>query len=132
MQRLSGTDYGALIRIDGGCEVRTWPHPSQPHYHVIAHRCGYGDDLMAYCFEHDFCHLFLCERLANRLSPVLYEQAGGTFEDFRGGTWPAWEEIAVQAFQRWLRANERPIIAGVDWDALKAEALALLDQEWKR
>ena len=24
-----------------------------PHYHVIAHRCGYGDDLGRYCYEHE-------------------------------------------------------------------------------
>jgi hypothetical protein len=39
----------------------------------------------------------------------------------------AYEEIAAQTFQRWLRANERPIVSGVDWDRLKAEALELLD-----
>lgn len=39
------------------------------------------------------------------------------------------EEMAVQTFQRWMRANERPILAGVDWDALKADALTLIEKE---
>lgn len=36
------------------------------------------------------------------------------------------EEIAAQVLQRWLRANERPIVSGVDWDAMKRDALELL------
>jgi hypothetical protein len=38
------------------------------------------------------------------------------------------EKLSVQAFQRWLRANERPdTMLGIDWDYLKAEALTLLE-----
>jgi len=37
------------------------------------------------------------------------------------------EEMGAHTVQRWLRANERPIVGSVDWDDLKACALALLD-----
>jgi hypothetical protein len=35
--------------------------------------------------------------------------------------------VAAQTFQRWLRANERPICSGLDWDGLKRDALDLLN-----
>jgi hypothetical protein len=35
--------------------------------------------------------------------------------------------VLTQTFQRWLRAHERPIVADVDWDQLKARAITLLD-----
>jgi hypothetical protein len=38
-----------------------------------------------------------------------------------------YEEMMVQGVQRLLRAAERPIIGGVDWDALRSDALTLLD-----
>jgi hypothetical protein len=34
--------------------------------------------------------------------------------------------MAAQTFQRWLRANERPILGGVDWDDLKRDALCMM------
>lgn len=100
-----------------------WPHPDQPHYHAVAHRCGYADDLAAYCFEHEFAHSFLCERLLDRECPVLRACS----EDRESsGAEAAFEELAVQAFQQFLRANQRPFAGDVNWDALKTEALKLL------
>lgn len=29
------------------------------------------------------------------------------------------EEIAVQSFQRWIRASAQPIVGGVDWFAMR-------------
>jgi hypothetical protein len=43
------------------------------------------------------------------------------------GSQAAVEELTTQAFQRRVRANEQPIVADVDWDRLKREALMLLD-----
>lgn len=51
------TPEGARTYILGH-PVEAHPHHT-PHYHVIAHRCGYGDDVMAYCREHEFCHNFV-------------------------------------------------------------------------
>lgn len=34
-----------------GSPVPAAPHDSH-HYHVVAHRCGYGDDILAYLVAH--------------------------------------------------------------------------------
>jgi hypothetical protein len=120
------TDFGATTRFPDGSEVHACPHPEQPHYHVIAHRCGYGDDLLAYCREHEFCHSFWAKRIWGEPSIVLNALAHGE-KPPRARALS--EEIAAQTFQRWLRANERPILAGCDWDVLKREALELLAGE---
>lgn len=106
---------------DGGvCEA----HPHQePHYFVIAHRLGYGDDIISYCYEHEFCHEFFNEFLYDRKSPLLVSLAQGSP---LAGPVAVQEELSVMAVQRWLRANERPIVAGIDWDMFKTEALRLL------
>jgi hypothetical protein len=107
---LDGTSYGAH------------PHDTH-HYAVIAHRCGYGDDLLAYCREHEICHLLVEEWLHDRPSRILWGLAHG---EPLAPHEAAYEEIAAQALQRWVRAAERPIIGGVDWDALKHRALVTL------
>jgi hypothetical protein len=96
------------------------PHDTA-HYHVIAHRCGYGDDLLAYCREHDFFHHFCAEYLDGTTSQILWALA----HDIEPSS-PAFEEFTVQACQRWVCAAERPIIGGVDWDEFKARAIWLL------
>jgi hypothetical protein len=123
------TDTGSLACLEHyGC-TKAIPHPEDHHYHVIAHRCGYGDDLPAYCREHDFTHIFLCDRLLDSPSPVLAAQC---LREAIDANEVAFEELAVQAFQRWLRANEEPIVAGIDWQSLKREALELLNAENER
>jgi hypothetical protein len=117
------TDHGCVTRFPDGAEVGAYPHPEQPHYHVIAHRCGYGDDLLAYCREHEFCHALVAERFYDDVSFVLFPLAHKLKPP---GGFALLEEIAAQTLQRWLRANERPILAGCDWDALKRDALELL------
>lgn len=109
-----------LYRLHGDAAYSTeaYPHPDDHHYHVIAHRCGYGDDLLAYCREHELAHALVAQCIgASRPSTVLWHQARML------GPAPVglsiFEEIAAQALQRWVRANERPILAGADWDAIK-------------
>jgi hypothetical protein len=34
--------------------------------------------------------------------------------------------MAAQTLQRWIRANEEPIIGGVDWRGLKGHAIGLM------
>jgi hypothetical protein len=106
-----------------GREWNAYPHPEQPHYYVIAHRCGYGDDLWAYAWEHEFAHSFVCERLGDEPSYVLSCMVDGIEPDRYK---VLQEEALVQTFQRWIRASERPIIEGASWSHLKDDAIRLL------
>jgi hypothetical protein len=40
------TAFGCVTRFGDGSFVNSVPHPQDRHYYVVAHRCGYGDDLM--------------------------------------------------------------------------------------
>lgn len=118
---LKWTERGAELAFDDGTGCEAWPHPEEPHYHVIAHRCGYGDDLLAYCREHELAHALIVQEF-DSLPPVVQWSLAHGMEAPRGEA--LFEEIAAQTLQRWVRANERPILAGCDWDALKARFLA--------
>jgi hypothetical protein len=111
------------VSFPDGTYINATPHSDDPHYHVIANRLGYGDNLFWYALEHEFCHAFLEERIYNRPSNVLWSLAHNIpLID----SLCAYEEIAVQTFQRWLRAGEQPIVGGVDWIGLKNDALQRL------
>lgn len=122
--RLDVFDWGCATRFEDGSSAPSVPDWVGAHYAVIAHRTGYGDDRLAYCVEHDFAHSFVAEKLFDRPSEVLLSLAHGKT---LSGRRAAYEEIAAQVFQRWLRANERPIIGGCDWDGWKREARGLLE-----
>ena len=116
-------DDGAVwTTFEDGAECPATSHDTH-HYHVIAHRLGYGDDVAAYTFEHELMHSFVSEWFHDKPSPVLWAIAHG---EMLSGKDAAYEEIVAQTAQRWLRANERPILGGVDWDRFKASALAVL------
>jgi phytoene dehydrogenase-like protein len=115
---LEWTQEGARVVFPSGKEAVAWPHPQNPHYSVISHRLGYGDDLMAYCREHELAHAVIAQELQGAPSHVLFRLAHGLELDSGAALL---EEIAAQALQRWARANERPILAGHDWDRLKAK-----------
>jgi hypothetical protein len=117
---VSWTPTGCITRFRDGSSVESHPHDTH-HYHVIAHRTGYGDGILAYCREHDFLHCFAEQWFHARPSRVLWALAHGTEDPS-----PQYEELVVQTCQRWLRANERPIIGGVDWDGFKTSALGCL------
>jgi hypothetical protein len=114
-----------MVVFEDGSQIESWPHPGVLHYSVISHRCGYGDDLRAYTREHELAHAFLEERLHDRPSEVLWALAHGTMLT---GKQAAYEECMAQTFQAFVRANQRPIIGGVPWDAMKADFLALVEQ----
>ena len=126
------TEWGCVTRFPDGAEVSAHPHPEMPHYHIIAHRCGYGDDLLSYCVEHEVAHAFVAERLRGGPSYVLLALAHG--EPVEPGA-ALYEEMVAQQFQRWVRANERPILGGADWDGLKSDFLRLVTkghQPWPK
>jgi len=116
------TEDGCISWFGDGTFWGAQPHYTH-HYHVIAHRLGYGDDVLAYCREHEVCHHLICEWLLERHSPILWGLAHGEEIDPNAAVF---EEMGAQALQRWVRANERPIIGGVDWDSLKQRALELM------
>jgi hypothetical protein len=116
-------DWGCRITYPDGAEVCATPHDTH-HYHIIAHRCGYGGDILRYCQEHELAHLFVGEWFGNGTSHVLWELAHGRNPDIGIAIQ---EEATSQLLQRWWRANERPIIGDADWDAIKRDALALMD-----
>jgi hypothetical protein len=118
------TEWGCQTRFTDGAFVNAVPHYSDHHYYVIAHRLGYGDDVMRYCREHEFAHSFIAERLKGRTSHVLWTLSHKEVQD-RGEV--VYEEMAAQQLQRWIRAYERPIVSGANWDVLRSEAMALLD-----
>ncbi len=119
--RIEWTSTGCITVFSAdGAVIESQPHDTH-HYHVIAHRCGYGDDILAYCREHDFLHSFTEQWFYDRPSRVLWALAHGTVTPS-----PQYEELVVQTCQRWLRANERPIAAGADWDGFKRSAVTAL------
>lgn len=120
--KIEWTPTGCRTSFSDGSSIASFPHEI-PHYYIIAHRCGYGDDLLAYCREHDFFHGYCEEYFNNRASPILWSLAhGDEIVD------SVYEELVVQTCQRWVRCNERPIIGGVDWDNFKQKALNFLEQ----
>lgn len=116
------TDWGAVTHFHDGSSYGAHPHDTH-HYHVAAHRAGYGDDIMAYCREHEVCHLLIEEWLHDRPSRVIW---GLAHNKPLSAHEAAYEELGAQTLQKWLRANERPLIGGIPWDSIKREALRLL------
>ncbi len=114
---------GAISTYADGASYGAQPHDTH-HYHLVAHRCGYGDDVMAYAREHEVFHHLVGARFYGGPSPVLWALAHG--QDVTPEA-AAVEEAMVMTCQRWVRANERPIIGGVDWDGFRGQALGLLD-----
>lgn len=113
--------HGVVTIFNDGAKWGAYAH-QESHYYVIAHRCGYGDDIDRYCFEHEVAHAFLAEE-GYAMGNVIKWLAHGWEPMQKRATL---EEAFVQMFQRWARANERPIIGNVDWDDLKARFIALL------
>jgi hypothetical protein len=130
------TDKGARVTFgpvfresrmvrSGGVSTEAWPHPEDPHYYIIAERCGYGRDIMRYCREHELAHAIVAEAFQHAASYVLHSLAY-EFDVDQGVA--IYEECTAQTLQRWARAGEEPIIGGCDWRALKAHFLACADQ----
>lgn len=116
------TPQGCVTHYPDGTSYGAHPHVTH-HYHVVSHRCGYGDDILRYAREHEACHHIVSEWIAGRRSDVLWPLAHGYEPD------PAeavFEEAMTMTLQRWLRASERPIIGGVDWCDIKRRALEVL------
>lgn len=115
--------YQTTTQFHDGALVTAIPHPVDPHYSVIAHRLGYGDDLSRYCFEHEVAHMLVEQHHYSRPSRTLWGLAHDSELDPLDAVY---EECAAQQFQGYMRANTEPIVAGHGWHDLKAWALANL------
>jgi hypothetical protein len=93
-------------------------------YREVTRRLGYGDDVMAYCREHEVLHSFTAEWLFDKPSAVLWAIA---HDRMLSGHDSVYEEVFAQTAQRWIRAGERPIVSGVNWFGFRQRALELLD-----
>ena len=109
--------WGCAVTFEDRLFCQAQHFPDDPHYRVIAHRCGYQDDTLRYAIEHEVAHLVVEEVLYSRPSRVLWGLAH--LEPLHPLD-AAYEEIAAQTLQRWARTNERPIVGGVDGDGLRA------------
>jgi hypothetical protein len=114
---------GCLTIFNDGTRWGSYPHDTH-HYHVVAHRTGYGDDILGYCREHEVAHLVIEQMLHDRPSRVLWALAHG--EEISPAD-SAYEEFAAMTLQRFIRARERPIVGGVPWDEIRDFALSKLE-----
>jgi hypothetical protein len=116
-QYTGGQGYGAVPSDD-------------PSYRALAKRLGYGDDILAYCLEHDFLHSFIEQELFDRPSPILYALAHG----YPAPSTTAYEEALVQMFQGFLRGDWDMTATqpGVDWCAIRAKARIFLGRDLMR
>lgn len=119
--RFELTIEGCVSTFADGEKVWSVPRYNDHHYYVISHRLGYGDDVMRYCREHDFFHHFVAQWFFDSPSQALWAAAHG-----KDGSAAPMEEMATMAVQRFVRAGERPIVSGVDWDRLRSCALYTL------
>jgi len=121
--RLEWTPEGALSTFDDGT---SWPaHVHDlPHYHAVAHRLGYEGDTLRYCREHELSH-HLCAEHFGEPSRVLWGLAHDRMVDPLAA---ASEEALAMALQRYARTNEVPLIACVDWQALRTLFLTKLEE----
>lgn len=118
-------DYGCTTFFADGTSYGATPHPWDHHYSVIAHRTGYVDAHWRYCVEHELAHLTVEEFLFNRPSRILW---GLAHDAPLSPAESVYEEALAQMLQRFARASERPIIGGVDWDALRDRFLGYAGQ----
>jgi hypothetical protein len=119
------TDWGVITHFPQsitGAQAHGVPHDT-PHYFVAAHRAGYGDDILAYCREHDAFHNLVGQWFTDSVSDVLWCQAHKLPVNRANATF---EEIAVQTAQRWVRGAEQPIVGDVDWFGFRDYAKQVL------
>lgn len=95
------------------------------HREADAREAGYGADWRRFAIEHDLAHHIVADAMGWPWSFALHD-GDGTL-DLKDAPAPIQQEEAiVVALQRFLRAGERPIIAGVDWDGLRKRAMEVM------
>lgn len=124
------TEQGSQTSFDNGLTCQSVPHETE-HYHIIARRCGCGDDVRMYCRDHELAHVLLSQVFQEHAPRALLE----TTQYGHALNWGEniMEECTAHVIQRWVRCGERPIIGNCDWDSLRAaflRAAEWLDKEF--
>lgn len=117
------TARGCISLFDDGSTWGAFHHPEQPHYPALAHRLGYEGDTLQFCREHEVAHHLVGEEFGEP-SRVLWMLAQDIDPPPQVA---ASEEALAFALQRYARANEVPLIDGVDWPALRSRFVGLVE-----
>jgi hypothetical protein len=88
-----------LTRFDDGTSYGAYAHDTG-HYRALADRCGYGQDIHAYCCEHEVAHSVVAEYLFNATSRVIWALAHGYVADKLDILLEEELAISLQAFTR--------------------------------
>ncbi len=106
-----------------GTESSNWAHPDDQFYKDIASHCGFSpDELMEYCFQHEFVHSFLPLKFFGRESYVVNMSAHQRKASISAAMM---EERMVYYFQRFM--HDKTIVPmDNDWYAYREEALQIL------
>jgi hypothetical protein len=119
---LEFTPEGAVTRFPDGSSWGALPH-DEGHYAYLAYRYGHDGDTLAYCQAHELAHHLICEAFGCH-SPVLWALA---HDEQPAPMIAAAEEALAHTLHRYAMTGEPALIEGVDWRALKARFLGLLD-----
>jgi hypothetical protein len=120
---LEFTSDGAVTRFPDGSTWGAQPHPEMPHYQHLAFDYGHEGDTLAYCRVHELAHHVIAEGFGTH-SFVLWALAHG---EQPTPMIAAAEESLAMNLHRYAMKNENPFVDGVDWPALKARFLGLLN-----
>lgn len=120
---LEFTSDGAVSHFPDGSSWGALPHPEKPHYQHLAFAYGHEGDTLAYCRCHELAHHVIAEGFGSH-SLVLWSLAHG---EKPAPMIAAAEESLAMNLHRYAMTNDHPQVDGVDWHALRARFLGLID-----
>jgi len=89
--------WGSTIRYPDGTESSNWPHDNDS-YRWVVEACGHTDPVQ-YCYEHEFCHVFLPEFLFDAQSHIVWQNSHNLEINEAASHW---EERLIFYFQQYL------------------------------
>lgn len=95
--RIVETEFGSTIYYPDGTESSNWPHDTD-FYNWVVEACGHTCP-KKYCFEHEFCHVFLPEFLFGTDSHIVWQNAHKLDINEMASHW---EERLIFYFQQYL------------------------------
>lgn len=127
--RVAGRDGWTETTFLDGSIYGAHAHETK-EYRALASNLGYGDDIHAYCFDHEFAHSFLAQELRGSPSPVLWALAHGR----KHPELTVYEEALVIMFQGFLRgvAPMYAVAPDIGWWPIRERAYALIPNWFQR